>query len=196
MSYDKPKIVEAALGLLDEEGLEGVSTRRLAARLGISGPSIYWHFRSKQELLDHMAEALLRTALPAPNLDGPDFDWEAWLVKGARGMRRAALSHRDGALLLMASQPTDSHYADGLALMVRTLRRTGLAEAEARRTLMGLGRFAIGWAAQEMRTGRGRDNEGFEFGLQMFIAGLRQLIAGKARARVPLSRADRQKPRR
>jgi TetR/AcrR family tetracycline transcriptional repressor len=81
MSFDKSEIVEVALDLLDEVGLEGLSTRRLATKLGISSPSLYWYFHSKQELIDHMAEALLRTALPPPDLDGSGFDWESWLVK-------------------------------------------------------------------------------------------------------------------
>jgi hypothetical protein len=134
-----------------------------------------------------MAEALLRTALPPPDLDGSGFDWESWLVKGARGIRRMALSRRDGGLLLMASQPSRAHYAKGMTAMVKTLCRTGLAETEARQTLLTLGRFAIGWAAQEMQAGGRRDDDGFEFGLGMFVVGLRGTVASsqpvRARAR-------------
>jgi AcrR family transcriptional regulator len=51
-------IVEAALALVDAEGLEAVSTRRLAASLGVSGPSLYNHFRTKDEILDAVADAV------------------------------------------------------------------------------------------------------------------------------------------
>jgi hypothetical protein len=72
--------------------------------------------------------------------------------------------------------------------MVQTLRRSGLNEEESRKTLLSLGRYAIGWAAQEMQAGGRRDDDGFEFGLNMFMAGLRQTVrdrrlTAKSRAR-------------
>ncbi|MGW6857901.1 TetR/AcrR family transcriptional regulator [Streptomyces xanthophaeus] len=51
-------IVEAAGALVDAEGLEAVSTRRLAAALGVSGPSLYNHFRTKDEILDAVADSV------------------------------------------------------------------------------------------------------------------------------------------
>lgn len=54
----RSRIVEAAGALVDAEGLEAVSTRRLAAALGVSGPSLYNHFRTKDEILDAVADAV------------------------------------------------------------------------------------------------------------------------------------------
>ncbi|MFE3761867.1 TetR/AcrR family transcriptional regulator [Streptomyces sp. NPDC059104] len=51
-------IVEAAGALVDAEGLEAVSTRRLAAALGVSGPSLYNHFRTKDAILEAVADAV------------------------------------------------------------------------------------------------------------------------------------------
>jgi TetR/AcrR family tetracycline transcriptional repressor len=185
MAVDKSSIVRAAFELVDEAGLAALSTRRLAARLGISSPSLYWHFRSKQELIDHMAEALLASALPSPNLTGVSFDWRSWLAEGARSMRRAALSRRDGGLILMASQPAHAHYAEGLAVMTKTLQRSGLSPSDARATLMCLGRFAIGWAAQETQAGGRPDAEAFEFGVSIFIEGLSQHLLRPPSRRKP-----------
>ncbi|HHT8960921.1 TPA: TetR family transcriptional regulator, partial [Burkholderia cenocepacia] len=52
-------VLRAALDLLDEVGIDGLSTRRLAERLGVQSPTLYWHFRNKAELLDAMAEAIM-----------------------------------------------------------------------------------------------------------------------------------------
>ncbi|PZR71867.1 MAG: TetR family transcriptional regulator, partial [Stutzerimonas stutzeri] len=52
-------IIEAAFRLLDESGIEGVSLRKLACNLGIRAPSLYWHFKSKQALIDAMADAMI-----------------------------------------------------------------------------------------------------------------------------------------
>jgi hypothetical protein len=85
---DKPLIVEAALRLLEEVGLDGLSTRALAAALGVKGPSLYWHFQNMGELRDMMADAILADALAAAD-EGPA-DWRAWLAEGARTIRGAA----------------------------------------------------------------------------------------------------------
>jgi len=55
---DRETIVAAALALLDEVGLDGLTTRRLAAELDVKSPALYWHFRNKQELVDEMARAI------------------------------------------------------------------------------------------------------------------------------------------
>ena len=48
-------VVEGALSLADSEGLEALTIRRLAKKLGVTPMALYWHFRSKGELLDGMA---------------------------------------------------------------------------------------------------------------------------------------------
>lgn len=48
-------VVEGALALADSEGLEAVTIRRLAKKLGVTPMALYWHFRSKDELLEGMA---------------------------------------------------------------------------------------------------------------------------------------------
>ena len=52
-------IVAAALALVDAEGLEALSTRRLAAELGVSGPSLYNHVATKDELIDAVVDSVL-----------------------------------------------------------------------------------------------------------------------------------------
>jgi AcrR family transcriptional regulator len=55
----RQRIVDAAAALVDAEGLDAVSTRRLAAILGVRGPSLYNHFATKDEILDAVAEAVV-----------------------------------------------------------------------------------------------------------------------------------------
>jgi len=53
---NRERIVGAALALVDAEGLAALSTRRLAAELGVSGPSLYNHFATKDALLDAVVD--------------------------------------------------------------------------------------------------------------------------------------------
>lgn len=55
----RERIVAAALALVDADGLEALSTRRLATELSVSGPSLYNHFATKDELLDAVVDSVM-----------------------------------------------------------------------------------------------------------------------------------------
>jgi TetR/AcrR family transcriptional regulator, tetracycline repressor protein len=95
-------VVRAALDLLDEAGLDGLSVRRLAARLDVQNPALYWHFRNKQELLDEMARDLLAQDMGGP-VEGES--WREWLTRRAHRYRSTLRSRRDGARLVAAGNP-------------------------------------------------------------------------------------------
>src|SRR6516162_5180058 len=52
----KKAVADRGLALADAEGLDGLTIRRLAADLGVTPMALYWHFRSKEELLDGLAD--------------------------------------------------------------------------------------------------------------------------------------------
>jgi AcrR family transcriptional regulator len=53
-------VAEAALRLLNETGLEKLTLRAIATELHVKAPALYWHFKSKQELIDEMATEMFR----------------------------------------------------------------------------------------------------------------------------------------
>ena len=55
----RDQVIEAALALLDEVGLEALTTRKLAQKLGVESATLYWHFKNKANLLEEMASAVL-----------------------------------------------------------------------------------------------------------------------------------------
>jgi AcrR family transcriptional regulator len=61
----RDRLVGAALDLIGEEGLEGLSMRALADRLQVKAASLYWHVRDRRELLELLAESILDTVRPA-----------------------------------------------------------------------------------------------------------------------------------
>lgn len=96
-------IVEAALTLLDQDGIEKLSLRRLAAHLGMHAPGLYWYIENKQALIDLMAQAILTRGLAELEQPKRDASWQEWLVDLAVAMRRALLGHRDGARVVGGS---------------------------------------------------------------------------------------------
>lgn len=176
---DLPTIVAAALDLLDEVGMEGVTTRALAQRLGIRSPSLYWHIESKQVLFSHMAEAMFMANLPQPA--DPDQDWREWLLDGARCIHNAALSRRDGARVIAASRPTGTVEILSFPAMVQRLQEAGFSQDQAVNTFLVLSRFSIGWALAEQMEGNvpgAQDSTtGYEHGLRMILTGVEQRLA-------------------
>ena len=142
---DRATIVHTALRLLDEVGIDGLSTRRLAAELGIKSASLYWHFKDKGELLNEMSGVMFEECLQLDDTSAPDFDALDWLADGARAIRRTALSRRDGAQVMARPRPKAPSTRIPFEDNVKTLMRSGLADMEARLTMQTLRRFAIGF---------------------------------------------------
>jgi AcrR family transcriptional regulator len=107
-------IIEGALRVLDREGMDGLSMRRVADELGTGPASLYWHVRNKGELLQLLSERL------AAEIELPDPDpsrWQEQLKDLARQMRAGAHRHRDGARITLGrvpAGPTIARFAEWL----------------------------------------------------------------------------------
>ncbi|NEB75173.1 TetR/AcrR family transcriptional regulator [Streptomyces sp. SID14478] len=87
------RIVDAARSLVDTEGLAAVSTRRLAAELGVSGPSLYNHFRTKDQILEAVADSVsAQVDLSMFDADDPR-PWRTALHDWAVSYRAALREH-------------------------------------------------------------------------------------------------------
>lgn len=195
----RQRIVAAAGALVDAEGLGAVSIRRLATELGVSGPSLYNHVATKDDILDAVADAILA------EVDVCCFerqDWREALVTWARSYRAALAAHPNIV----------PHLANGLgrrprALVIADAVHGALVAAgwpPARATHIGalmrylvtgsaLGSFAAGFADDpQLYAGRfpnlhqahrlaghrdSVDDGAFEFGLETMIDGLGRLHA-------------------
>ncbi|HXM54168.1 MAG TPA: TetR/AcrR family transcriptional regulator [Candidatus Dormibacteraeota bacterium] len=96
-------IVEAALRVLDREGLDGLSMHRVAQELGTGAGSLYWHVRNKDELLQLLAERL------AEEIELPEPDptrWREQLKDIGRQFRASAHRHRDSARITLGRVPS------------------------------------------------------------------------------------------
>lgn len=147
MALTRTLIVSEALDLLDDRGLNGVTLRVLAKRLGVRAPTLYWHVRDKAELIDALGEAILAeslTDLPDP----ADMAWNDWLVEAGSRFRLALLSHRDGARVVAGSQssPTLAAFSErAMALLVEH----GVSLRNARLLVLLVERFTLGLVLEE-----------------------------------------------
>jgi AcrR family transcriptional regulator len=86
----RARIARAALELIDEQGFDALTTRRLARRLGVSDPSLYNHISSRDDLLDEVHALIIDQDMPSLPLDG---DWRVAITEFARSYRRAFARH-------------------------------------------------------------------------------------------------------
>jgi TetR/AcrR family tetracycline transcriptional repressor len=145
----KAVIVQAALDLLGEAGLDGLTVRALAARLGVQAPALYWHVPSKQALLDEMGTEIWRrigvvmAGLPA------GLPWRSLLASYATVVRAELTGHRDGARAFSGTTLTDPDVVRRQEVTFAALTSQGFTLADATRALLLLHHFTIGFCIEE-----------------------------------------------
>jgi TetR/AcrR family transcriptional regulator, tetracycline repressor protein len=117
MKIHREQIIDTGMLLLDRDGLEGVTLRRVAAELHVHAGALYWHVRNKQDLLDEMANALLAEQFAQVEGPAPGQDWADWLQEICQRLRRAMLAHREGARVVAGA-------SFGRALLLKQLAVT------------------------------------------------------------------------
>lgn len=96
------KILETSWELLGEEGIEKLSMRRLADRLGIQAPSLYWYFKSKQNLYQRLANQVSKVIVEEFHSEG---DWKEQLTEFAVTVRNVLSRYPCSTQLMMLTLP-------------------------------------------------------------------------------------------
>ena len=157
-------ILERALTLFNEQGIEGVGVRELARDLGLSPGNVSYHFKRKDDLVVALAQQLNELNNRTYDLEHPAGDVAEWMERYAQ-LFRNQWAYRALALalpsLMMSSEPLRQHYdavqeqrRGNHAQVLRSLERAGQLKrvsAKTRATLVGsialIGRF---WLADHM----------------------------------------------
>ncbi|MGP3913082.1 TetR/AcrR family transcriptional regulator C-terminal domain-containing protein [Nonomuraea sp. NBC_00507] len=143
----RSRIVAAAIGLIEREGADAISMRRIAADLGVGVMSLYNHVPSKDVLLDGVAEAVLSKI---EFTDDPDAHWTDRVRMQARAFRQIAHHYPRSTMVVVSRQ---LHSAAGLLPVERalaTLRSAGFDGADAVRTLRMFIAYIVGSLLREV----------------------------------------------
>ena len=125
MKVNREILTRGALNLLNEVGLEELTLRRLGAALKVQAGATYWHFKSKEELLDEMATVLLADAAPGLLPTRKQADWKVWVAAFGEGLRKALLRYRDGARMVTGTKLTNAEYMKTAEAIGAQLLRAG-----------------------------------------------------------------------
>ncbi|MFF8290870.1 TetR/AcrR family transcriptional regulator [Streptomyces sp. NPDC016309] len=163
----RERVLAAALGVVDAEGLSALSMRRLGAELGVEAMSLYRYLPGKGALLDGLVEALHQEveellapdadAGAGPEADGDAEDWRAGLQRIARATYAVALRHPEVVPLLatrMLSVPLARRPAAVLRVderILRLLHQAGLDEPTATAAHRAFTAWLLGYLLVELR---------------------------------------------
>jgi AcrR family transcriptional regulator len=139
----RERVCREALALVDAEGLEALSMRRLGARLGVEAMSLYRHVRNKADLLDALHAAVLGDLKPE---GGDARDWRELLGGLARALRTTLLQHPH-VLPLFTTRPVRAPEAVATVARVQdAMANAGFRPAEIEQAIYVVGMFTIGHA--------------------------------------------------
>jgi TetR/AcrR family tetracycline transcriptional repressor len=209
MLLRRADVIEGALGLLDDEGLDGLTLRRLGERLGVRASALYRHVPSKEALLDAMAEAVLEGV--GEDLEG--VDWPERFSCLARRLRAALLAHRDGARLVAGTYIAGRNTLGAGEAAFSLLSAAGLPSKEAGWLTFAAFYYVLGHTIEEQAQARlpsdddwharlarsdapissefasalsavlGSDPaERFDYGIQILVDGVRNRLSSSSRS--------------
>jgi TetR/AcrR family transcriptional regulator, tetracycline repressor protein len=167
------RIADAALRLIDVQGLDGLTVRALAQELGVGTMTLYWYVQNKDEVLDLVADRMLAD-IPLPPAD---MAWQAAVRQVAVAVRAALLRH-GGAVPVMLGR--GSFGPNGLRIVdnaIRVFRAAGFEEADAADSYFAVANFVNGFAAQQtagsfLASRPGFDGKGYFRMVQAYIEAL------------------------
>lgn len=137
----REQIIAAALALLDDEGAESFSTRKLGARVGIQAMSLYHHFPDRGAILDAAVDRML-AELELP--DAGRIGWRRGLQQLALSYRAMAHRHMLAIPLLAQRCPTSPAMTAFLDTLLGLLLRSGLSQSAAEAWLLIQRDYVIG----------------------------------------------------
>jgi AcrR family transcriptional regulator len=153
----KERILEAALRVMDAEGLEAVTMRRIGRELGVEAMSLYNHVEDKDDILNGVTERVF-TEFDYPELTG---DW----MRDGRAMShewRRLLNLHPSVCQLLAERhkPLEGLAAFGaMDKALGLLRHAGLSERDAAQAFNALGSYILGYVTMEQGLMLGNDEE-------------------------------------
>jgi len=143
---DRDRIVEAAVALVDRDGIEGLSMRKLGHELTVEAMALYHYFPSKDALLDAIVEAVVAEMGDSPEVG----DWQERLRERFRSYRRLAQAHPHVFPLVGKRTVKSPEALAPVEQMLDILRGAGFTPERALQSFRTLSSYAYGYALAEI----------------------------------------------
>ncbi|WP_327140026.1 TetR/AcrR family transcriptional regulator C-terminal domain-containing protein [Nocardia sp. NBC_01327] len=182
--FSREDVVLAAVAVLDAEGLEALTMRRIGAQLNVSAMALYRHLPNRQAVLAAIVDHLVAQT---DTTMAPGVTWPLALHTLAGNYRRMLLSHPN-AVVLLATHPVDIEIGTHLVSDVLILLMAeGITQQDALTTIQSVMTFVLGHALAQAGTPPGSDeptpaadaefyDHWFTTGLDAFVTGFEQKL--------------------
>ncbi|KQX68224.1 TetR/AcrR family transcriptional regulator C-terminal domain-containing protein [Paenibacillus sp. Root444D2] len=144
---DRARIVGIMLELLQAEGLDGISMRKIADSLGVKASSLYYHVKDKEQLLHLLAEEI------STKIDLPDttLDWKMQLRLWSISFRLSLLQYPDAVHIMNATFAASPNRLAHIEFLFRALVEAGFKDVEVPWLASMLKNFIYGFVDEECR---------------------------------------------
>jgi AcrR family transcriptional regulator len=128
MQLSRERIISAAVELIEREGVDALSMRRIAAQLGSGVMSLYNHIPGKEALLDGVAEQVMSGIDFSTD---PDASWEDQVRSQARAFRQMARTYPRCTMVVVSRPATSATELRPIEHALATLRGAGFGSEDA-----------------------------------------------------------------
>lgn len=144
---DRARIVGIMLELLQAEGLDGISMRKIADSLGVKASSLYYHVKDKEQLLHLLAEEI------STKIDFPDtaLDWKIQLRLWSMSFRLSLLQYPDAVHIMNATHAASPNRLAHIEFLFRVLVEAGFKDVHVPWLASMLKNFIYGFVDEECR---------------------------------------------
>lgn len=150
LNVKKEQIIASALELLKEKGLNDLSLRDIAKRLHMQAPALYWYFKSKDDLIDFMAEAILQQEFADLQPRRDNETWQDWLTHHMIQLRHAMLAYPDGARVVAGAHIYPAvTLAQSMECSLISLQSAGISMQTARHIILTATHYTFGYVIEE-----------------------------------------------
>jgi AcrR family transcriptional regulator len=180
-TLNREMVIEAALDLIDTEGLAALNLRKLAGRMGISAMTPYYYFEDKAELLAAMVGYAM--APLASDLD-PNLPWDKQIEAAMRDLHGTLMRH-PGVVELIIAESDTVRLDEFRQSLITTLQKAGLSRGRSADMLRSLTSYILGYTLlnrlRPRQPNRSAPPDSFDLGLEMMMRSLREDVDGPSR---------------
>jgi TetR/AcrR family tetracycline transcriptional repressor len=150
LSITQQRIIDAALDILKQDGLASLTQRKLATKLDMQAPALYWHFKNKEVLVDYMAEAILEKEFKEIKPMKDEQRWQEWFIEHMTKLRKAMLAYPDGARVVAGAHfYPEVTLAKSLECSLISLSSAGVDLRTARKIITTATTYTFGYVIEE-----------------------------------------------
>jgi len=167
MNVNLDKIIEISINILNEEGIKGLSVRKIASRLNIKPSSLYWHIKNKEEIYNNISSKIYSGIKVSENITDP----RKYLFELNKQYRRELRKIKDSTEIIKRSQNVCSKRLEYYKVTFICIKNMGIVEKYCLTLANMMNNYVLTFEENSGNSKRTDNDDQFYFGLERIIKG-------------------------